>query len=428
MRSLMSHHRLLCSAVVFCFAAAAQAQVPFTVETEAIPTATAGDLAIVVDRSDAGRPPMIAAGDPIQNGLYVYHLDGGLLQIVPYGAMRGVDSRTDLAFQTAPSTLVATAAAITQEVVFGAPVDGGLIDVTSAPVQVPTASALTLHRKSNGQLELIADDSAGNLRRFSVDDDGAGKVVGTSTGNLQLPGVPSSLVVDDRTGTLYAAIPNSGLYRVGLTLGSVDVLVPLDGGQFNGLVAGLTFYPLFDGGGLLLTTVAGLDEVTVHELAGPLSANYVTRFTVERGAEVVRQPRYVDVVPNRLPGFDAGLFVIHDTAGANYKLVPWEVLASSTPVPLPIHVPEDFGLDAGLPDAGQGDGGEVFADGGTGDGGLTDGGRPDGGGGTGGSGGGPGPQPVEEGCHCSQVDPLIFPALWGLWIFARSRRRRTGVS
>jgi len=416
---------LACAAVLV--AVSAGAQVPFVAETVSIPTNTAGDLAIVWDRGASGNEPLIAAGDPLQNGLYVFRVDGGLVQVLPYGAMRGVDSRSNLALGSAPATVIAAAAAVTQQVVFGsyAPA-GGLTDVTGTAVQSPSASALTLYRPGDAGLELFVDNSAGTVRRFVLEDDGSGLIAGTQTGMISLPGVPSAMVVDDRFGTLYAAIPAQGVFRVDLRTGTPSLLASISGGGFNGNVAGLTFYPLSDGGGLLLTTVPSQDDVTVHALAGPSRATFLTRFTVTSGSLTVRGPQHVDVVPNRMPGFDAGLFVIHDVAFANYKLVPWEAVATRQPVQLPIEVPEDMqAVDAGV-DAGQPDAGERL-DAGAGDGGTTDGGARDGGS-SGGGGTGPGPQPVEEGCSCSAVDPFFFPGLFGLWILRRSRRRRVSPS
>jgi myo-inositol-hexaphosphate 3-phosphohydrolase len=409
--------------------ALAVAQVPFVAETTPIPTNSAGDLAIVVDHSTPFSPPLIVAGDPIQNGLYVYGPNGGLRQIVPYGAIRGLDSRTDLGFP-AGTTILSAAAGIMQQAVFATPTLGmGVVDVTSRPVNVPTAAALAMRRLADAGAEVVVDDSAGVLRHFVLVDDTNSHIDVVSRPNITLPGVPSAMVFDDRTGILYVAIPTQGLFRVSPELGVVEALAPLDGGQFGGLVSGLAFYPLSDGGGLLLTTVPTLDEVTVHALNGVSEAVYLTRFTVAVGSRVVRYPLYCDVVPNRLPGFDAGLFVIQDNTSANYKLVPWELLATSTPIELPVEVPEDF-LDAGAPDAGDGgsaDGG--VTDGGTGGGGGSgDGGTRGGGrdGGTAGGTSGPPPKPLEKsGCGCTEVDTLIFPALWGLWFITRSRRRRT---
>lgn len=421
MTALMNH-RLLAGAVLLTGLAAA-AQVPFVAETTPIPTATAGDVAIVWETGGTA-PPLIVGCDPLQNGLYAYAIDGGLQQVVPYGAMGSVDSRTGLSFANAPSTLVAASASVAQSVVFGAPRDGGLVDVTAMPVLVPTAAALTMHLSPDGGLEVIADDSAGTLHRVAVGEDGTGLVQGTETGTIALPGVPSALVVDDRTGTLYAAIPSQGVFRVDLGQGTVDPLVTLDAGFFGGLIGGVTFYPLYDGGGLLLTTVPPSDEVVVHELSGVTQATYVTRFRVESGSRVVRTPRYIDVVANRLADFDGGLFVIQDTAEANYKLVPWELLAMSTPVPLPIEVPED------RPPADAGTDGGATVDAGSPDGGVSDGGT--GGGAGGGSGGSTGPpaRPLESnGCGCTAVDPgLLFPGLLGLAILDAIRRRRTGAA
>lgn len=408
------NHRWLAGAVALTGLAAA-AQVPFVAETTPIPTATAGDVALVWEQGRA-TPPLVVGCDPLQNGLYVYATDGGLLQVVPWGAMGGVDARTGLALGNAPSTLVAASASISQALVFGVPTDAGLADVTATRVAVPTPAAVAMHRSADGGLEVIADDSAGTLRRVRVEDDGTGLVQGVPTGTIALPGVPSALVVDDRSGALYAAIPAQGVFRVDLARGTVGPLVTLDGGTFGGLVGGVAFYPLYDGGGLLLTTVPPTDEVVVHAVAGQ-SATYVTRFRVESGARVVRAPQHIDVVANRLPGFDAGLFVIQDTAAANYKLVPWELLASSTTVPLPVEVPEDIGTLQ--PDAGS--------DGGTSDGGST----PDGGArqGQGGS-AGPPARPLEpSGCGCTVVHPgYLFPGLWGLVILDAIRRRRTGAA
>ncbi|MEW5743453.1 MAG: hypothetical protein AB1938_31370, partial [Myxococcota bacterium] len=375
MATLCMSQRFLTSVVLLgsCLAAA---QVPFVAETTPIPTNSSGDLAIVVDYSTALSQPLIVATDPIQNGLYAYGLDGGLRQIVPYGAMHGVDSRTGLGFP-AGATIISAASWVMQQVVFGRPtLTQGVVDVTSTVVNAPTPGALAMRRLPDAGAEVVVDNSAGTLRHFVLVDDTNDQIGVISRPNITLPGVPSAMVFDDRSGDLYVAIPAQGLFRVFPLLGTVDPIASVDGGDFGGLVNGLTFYPLSDGGGLLLTTVPTLDQVTVHALTGVSQVVYVTRFQVESGSRVVRYPLYCDVVPNRLPGFDGGLFVIQDNATANYKLVPWDLLATSTPIELPIEVPPDpvFG-DAGDPDAGDsgvGDGG--LSDGGTSDGGSSDGG------------------------------------------------------
>ncbi len=402
---------------------AAEAQVPFVAQTAPVPTATSGDVAIVWEPGLVRRP-LVAVCDPLQNGLYAYDTDGGLVQVLPYGPVAGADVRVVTSPDGGPVALVAAAAAVAQALVFSAWVDAGLVDVTGGSVPAPTAGAVALHQWPDGGLEALVDTSAGAVRRIALRTTDAGAVVGTVSGLVTLPASPSALVVDDRAGTAYAALPFGGVYSVALEPETVELLIPLDGGRFDAPVSGLTFYPLSDGGGLLLTTVPSSDEVVVHALAGPGRATYVTRFRVEVGAQVVRAPRSVDVIPNRLVGFDAGLFVIQDTLAANAKLVPWDLLAASTPEPLPVEVPEDHlapAPDAGLEDGGSPDGGA--ADGGASDGGRRDGGTPGGGGG--GIGGPPG-GPLEcSGCCCRAVDTaVLMPGLLALWAVRVNRRRR----
>lgn len=419
----------------------ALAQATWRSETAAIPSASAGDLAISVDRGNDAGAPLIVACDPSMNGLYVFGFDGVLRQQLPRGPMRGVDARSSLAFPTAGRTFVAASAYVSQQLQVFTVFDGGMLDDALRPlVNVPTPGALALYRPRDGGLEAWVDDGSRKVRHYVLEDDGAGSLTATAAGDVTFPVIPSALAVDDRTGRLYAALPSQGVFIVERGQATPDVLIPLDGGEFPGpLLGGVALYPLRDGGVLVLSTTPPSDFVAVHSVAGT-TATHLTDFTVgpPDGSVVVRvrSPQHLDVLNAAVGAFDAGLLVLQDSATASYKLVDWAELARSTTPNLPVELPlapvadagRDAGIDAGVadagldggadaghPDSGTGGGAGGGTGGGTGGGGKT-------GGGTGGSGGGA----EAPGCNCTGGGASLLPVALLLWWSRRFRQAGRG--
>ncbi len=396
--------RLLLTAF-FATTSLAQSVVPWTTETPTLATFTAGDLAIVVDQGPHPRAPVVLGADTFTSGVSVYALDGGLLQTTFPGATTSIDSRSNLnlpGVRTLSAVVSATNATITPARLD----DAGLSQVFDA-TGIASEGPLALTALADGGLEawLGSKDLTLHHLRFVAD---GGQATGGFSGfvevdSLTLPAAASAMIVDDRTGVLYVAMPTVGISTV--ADGGLTTL--LSQGQFSGLVAGLTIYPVLDGGTLLLTSVPTMNEIDVYDVAATMQLGSFALGPPDGGAQRVGATQALDLTPLPLTGYPLGLLVVHDGLTANYKYVSLADLATtfvtSTGFPLPIAVPP------APPDAGT-DGG---VDGG------TDAGH--GGGGMGGIGGIIGDPPKT--CGCSSAEPVLPALLLGLWLVVRRRQQ-----
>jgi myo-inositol-hexaphosphate 3-phosphohydrolase len=398
--------RLLLTAL-FATTSLAQSLVPWTTQTPPVATFTAGDLAIVVDRGPAPRPPVVLGADPLTSGVNVYSLAGDLLQTTLPGATSGVDSRSNLnlpGVTTLAAVVSTSAAAITPVRV----ADAGLEPVFD-PTTITSEGPLALTALADGGVEAWLGSRDLFARHLGFVADG-GLAAGTGFSGfvefekVALPAAASAMIVDDRTGLLYVAMPSVGVSVVG-DGGLTPLLIRSD---FVADVAGLTLYPVADGGTLLMTSVPTFNLVAVHDVSIAGMPQLLGTFAVgppDGGAQRVGGTQALDLTPYTLTGYPKGLLVVHDGLTANYKYVSLADLAAtvvtSTGSPLPIGQPpaprSDAGTDAGV------DGG-------------TDGGSS---GGKGGLGGIIGDPPPTCGCSAEPASALLLAA----WVVARRRRQ-----
>jgi 3-phytase len=386
--------------------ALAQSIVPWSVETPPVATFTAGDMAIVVDQGPAPQQPTVILGaDALTSGVSVYSLTGALVQVALPGATSGLDSRTNLALPGA-RTLAAVVSSTNATITPVHRVDAGIepaFDLTDVISEGP----LALTARADGGVEAWLGSRDLFARHFTFAQDG-GLADGGFSGfveadSVALPAAATALVVDDRTGVLYVAMPAVGVSTIGVG-GAVTPLVTHN--DFGSDVGGLTVYPIGDGGTLLLTSIPTANVITVHDVSIVGAPQLLGTFAVgppDGGAQRVGASQALDVTPLALPGFPKGLLVVHDGLTANYKLVSLADLAtsfvSSTGVPLPIAVPAVATPDGGT-DAGS----------------STDGGSTTTHGGYGGIIGDP-----PSTCGCTEIEPVLPSLLLVLWVVVRRR-------
>lgn len=412
--------RGLTTFMVLLSSAAFAQLVPYTDETTGVGGRTLGDPAII---TTPGAEAVVAT-DSMVGGAWAWYLplDGGTPQSLTVGPVRGADFRRFA--KIGDYTVIP---AFTAGRFYAFHPDGGaagpqLYECSASTFVLGTPTAVALADRPSADATPVptvyAADTTNQVKVFSAQLDVLGHFTGTVAPSIVLSFAPEGLVSDDRHGVLYVSTPVGGLFAADETTQFVSNLDTNTGptGNLKGQPAGLAFYPLQDGGGLLLAAVPSHDDVAVYAITSGTSATYVGRFGVGLpgpAGPVVRAAHFLDVTPHALPGFPRGLLVIADqstSASPNYKLVPWERVAAAVGLPVEV-VTFDAGASA--------------------DGGATDGGVPDGGtgGGAGGSGGhigptGPGEDPPPR-CGCAGGPAfLLFPGV--LLLLARfPRRRRT---
>lgn len=359
--------------------ALAQNVVPWRVETSGIPSFQAGDPALT--------NTFIIGTDTAQVGAYVYDLDGGLLEVVPFGISRSADVRGSLA-------AVSTAAGGVRLFTTGTP----LVAATPASIGVTNPGQIALGSLADGGTTLWVDTLSTVLRHYDLEPGTAGYTV-VPQADVTLTGVPSGLAYDDLTGVLYAAVPGEGVVAVDAD-GGVTTLIATSGGSLGTTLGGIAL--LQSSTGLYFFTTAPSDDSVVVHLFDGAVVTLLGSFQVgvpDGGSVLARLPAYLDVSTNVL-GYPAGALLVHDGINANYKLVGLDDVAVF--IPLSGVMPSDGGTsqpDAGSsPDAGGGSLGEV--------------------GGPGGSSSGPS---AERQNRCSTAPLVALPALLLLWWIRRPR-------
>lgn len=391
-------------------ASAASAQVvPWAVETQSIPSAQAGDVAIITTNGG-----LVVGCDTAQVGAYGWvPFNGMLAQILPTGALRGADARGPYLFVTTSNNGLFA--------FFDG--DAGVEPLNPPSRSVLSAGFVALRQKDDDDFMLAVTRTA-TVQRWDIHIEDGG-VAFTDIDTVTIPGVPGGIAADDRTGNLFLTVPTRGVVMIDAPTGGAATTTfvgSIDSGTFGPGIGGIALLPLKDGGVWVLTTNPQGQTVVVHEFNTiGTSLDFIGAAAIgtpDGGMARAALPMHLDTTLAPLPGFSKGMVVVHDGVSANYKLVSLE--AFDQVIPLPDLAYRDAGFDAGDVDAGPGSDGGSDA-GLPSDAGQSDGGRRDGGGGGGGivgPGNGVDPPP---GCSCGNPLLVFLPAFLLLWWIRRPR-------
>ncbi len=378
--------------------------------------------AVWVHPTDPANSLLLVADN--QTGLLIYGLDGILRAQISEGAALGVDVQEGVPLGGISQQLVVVANQSLQGLVAYL-VDpttlafrrAGLATINTAGF-APNSVALYVS-PTTGRVFAFAGSATGTLWQFELT--ATQSDAGTTSNlvrTLNVGGPVAGLAVDDAQGALYVVQQNAGIWQYGAEPGAADTrtaVVNVGGGGLVQPLGGVALYSASGGRGYLLAVNGGADAVRVHDRASTHTFRGSFTVVTDGGIDAVENPRHI-AVTNRALGarFPLGLVAIHDGANVggteNFKLVPWEALASRfTP--------------------------NLLVDTGGGGGGATDGGTADGGGGS---------EPVvtappplgppgslpddmalgESSCNCSSVSvsgSVLF-VLAGVMLLSRRRR------
>ena len=317
--------------------------------TETAPVETDGDSAddpaIWVDRRDPTRS--IVIGTQKQSGLYVYDLQGNVLQFLPDGRMNNVDVRDNFRLGSQTVSLV-TASNRTTDGIAIYRVDSAtrrLIDVADGiqPTGFLDPYGLCMYRsaRTNDTYVFINGDD-GDIRQYRLTDDGNGRVRATPVRDIPFGSQTEGCVADDETGVLYVAEEDVGLWRIsaepdgGTTPTSIITVAANDALKDD--LEGIGLYDLGGGRGYLVLSSQGNNTYAVFRREG--DNDYVGSFAVladaARGIDGISETDGLEVLSANLGGpYSGGIFVAQDgrniapQENQNFKLVPWSVIAEA---------------------------------------------------------------------------------------------------
>ena len=303
-------------------------------ETDAVGTANADaadDPAIW--RNAADPAASLIVGTDKKAGLYVYGLDGKARSFLDAGRVNNVDLRGDVRIAGTTGVLVAASdrSDKAQAMVALFRLDTAtakLVPLAKLPAGAGEAYGMCLYRSGDAVFAFLVMKD-GTIAQMALDLDGAtptGKVVR----RMKLGTQSEGCVADDRTGRLYVAEEDVGLWRFDAapTGSATPVQVAkADGQQIVADAEGVAL-----AGDYVVVSSQGDNAYAVYQLA---DESYVGRFRIGAGTiDGTSETDGIEIARGDFgPAFPGGLMVVQDGDNApdaqNFKLVAWDDVAAA---------------------------------------------------------------------------------------------------
>jgi 3-phytase len=307
-----------------------------TAKAETTPVGTADDAADdpAIWRHPTDPVKSLIIGTDKRAGIHVYDMTGKAIGFTPSPRLNNVDLRSNVTVNGKDAVLVsasdrrdAKSAAIALFTLDTAAQK--LIPLANLPVGQGEAYGMCLwQRKADGQLYAFLVLKDGRIDQVELNLFGAaatGKVVRS----MKLKTQSEGCVVDDRTGLLYVAEEDVGIWRFDADPAASMKATRLgraDGEQLVADAEGLAIVPMGAKGGYLLASSQGDNAYALYDLK---DGRYRGRFRIADGiVDGVQETDGLDLAPGNFgSNYPGGLLVVQDGDNSpetqNFKLVSW---------------------------------------------------------------------------------------------------------
>lgn len=303
------------------------AQVAATLETQ--PSPRRGDA--IDDPAVWVHPTKPAAsrilGTDKRTGLYVYDMQGNIVQELAVGRLNNVDVRGNLA--------AATLRDDNSIQLFSISDDGVLTPAANQTTDIEEIYGLCMGYDSNTeQASVYINGKSGRIQHYLVNADGSLQLAR----EMQVPTQPEGCVVDDASQRLFVGEEDVAVWLFdakpdGGSDGDIVIRVA-DHPQLVDDIEGLAFARI-NGEPMLFVSSQGNDSYMVFDAQAPWArrAHYRIRTNVELGLDGASETDGIEVTTHSLgAGFAQGAFIVQDgrnrmpEAGQNLKLVPLQAI------------------------------------------------------------------------------------------------------
>lgn len=318
-----------------------------TFETAAVPSFgdAADDPAIWANPANPAQSLVVATDK--KGGLFVYDMQGKVVQDLRDGKMNNVDLREG--FKLGAENIVLVAASNRTDRSIGLyKLDAAsrrLINIADGPqpTELKDPYGLCMHRNtSTGKTYVFVNGDDTRKRQWELVDAGNGKVRANFVREFTFDSQTEGCVVDDASGLLYVNEEDIGLWSLSAapdgatTLKSVQKIA--DNPAVKDDYEGIGLYDLGGGRGYLVVSSQGNDTYAVYRREG--AQEYLGSFAVAadpvRGIDGISETDGLDVTSRNLgPGFEFGAMIAQDgrnvlpVENQNYKYVPWQSIAKA---------------------------------------------------------------------------------------------------
>jgi 3-phytase len=300
-------------------------------ETEPVGTSNADaadDPAIWRDAADPSRSLIV--GTDKKAGLYVYGLDGTRRDFIDAGRVNNVDLRDGVTINGAPGVLVVASdrndVAHSRLALFRLdPASAKLTALGTLDGGAGEAYGVCLGKDAAGLSAFIVLKD-GTINQLLIDASGAspaGRIVRT----MKLGAQSEGCVVDDRTGILYVAEEDVGLWRFDPGSTAPVRIAAADGRQIVADAEGVALAPMGERGGYVIVSSQGDNAYAVYSIP---DERYVGRFRLADGATIggAEETDGIELMLGDFgPSYPGGLFIAQDghngSKAQNFKLAAW---------------------------------------------------------------------------------------------------------
>ncbi|WP_313809315.1 phytase [Sphingobium sp.] len=291
----------------------------------------ADDPAIWRNAADPARSLIV--GTDKKAGLYVYGLDGKTRDFLDAGRVNNVDLRDGVAIHGQSGILVVASdrndVANARLALFRLdPATARLTALGKVDAGRGEAYGICMYRDRQATYAFIVLKD-GTVNQIALDASGAAPT-GTIVRTLKLGTQSEGCAVDDRTGILYVAEEDVGLWRFDARAtgpATPTKVAAADGRNLVMDAEGVAIAPIGEKDGYVLVSSQGDNAYVVYRL---IDDSYAGRFRVVDGT--IGGSEETDGIDLMLgdfgPNYPGGLFVAQDdhnaTAAQNFKLVAWD--------------------------------------------------------------------------------------------------------
>jgi len=303
----------------------------------------ADDPAIWANPQDPAKSLVVATDK--KAGLYLYDMQGKVVQFLPVGKMNNVDLRED--FELGGEKIVLVAASNRTDKSIGLyrldTQKRELVDVADGvqPTGLGDPYGLCMYRSPKDQRFYVfvnGDDT--RKRQWELVATAQGRVTAKLVRDMNFDSQTEGCVADDHDGTLYVDEEDVALWRMSAEPDGGDAKTAVQKIADNPAVKddfeGLGIYDLGDGRGYIVVSSQGNDTYAVYRREG--KQEYLGSFAVVadplRGIDGISETDGLEVTSRNLgPGFEHGAMIAQDgrnvmpVENQNYKYVPWESIA-----------------------------------------------------------------------------------------------------
>lgn len=317
------------------------AAVRATLETPSVGTGAgedaADDPAIWVGRAPTTiggvATPGFVAGTDKKAGLYIYGLDGAVLQFLPEGLLNNVDLVEGIAVQGRPQVVLGASDRTPGKTgvalyLFDPTASDGVRHWGMIPTDVVEPYGFCFARRGD-EIHAILVGHEGEVRQFALTADAAGRPSAREVRRFDIGTISEGCAADEATDALYLAEENVGVWRYGLDPADGAARVLVQGMARDVLVADAEGLTIIEDGPAryLIASSQGDSAFPVWRIDGAAPA-YAGRFVVEAGTvDAVTGTDGLAALGGAVGGFPEGLVVvqddINDVGTQNFKYIDW---------------------------------------------------------------------------------------------------------